>query len=191
MNKKIISKNHLANIEFAVVDIETTGFSHNYDKIIEVGAVKLKNGKIIDTYGSLIYTEYIPYCAYQVHKISASMVQDAPPLVIVKKEFRNFIKGCVLVGHNIKCFDRRFLCAHFNISDKVQCIDTIKMSRLLFSNKKCHKLSTVANRLGVGRKEYHRALKDAIVNAKIFLKFLNLGKDKFRTLDDIIEYKYK
>jgi len=179
-------KQPLNKIDFAVVDIETTGYSHNYHTIVEVGAVKLKNGKAIDSYESLIYTDYIPYRVVQIHGIDTDMVRDAPRMTMVKKEFCDFIKGCVLVGHNIKRFDMHFLCKYFNMSDSLHCVDTIDLSRRLFPRERLHNLKIVAERTGVEYVGCHRALKDAQITAQVFLKALKLGNDKFKVLEDLI-----
>lgn len=173
-------------IDFAVVDLETTGFSCYKDQVVEVAAVRIRNSKITDKFQSLVYTDYIPYYATRVHGIDTEMVADAPLLRTVRNDFKKFTKGCVLVGHNIKSFDMPFLVNAFNISEKSFCVDTLKMSRCLFSGCKTHKLEAIANRLGIRNKKYHRALADATVTAKIFLHFLRLQKSECLCLKDII-----
>lgn len=183
-----ILKRSLEDIEFAVVDIETTGYSHHSDKIIEVAAVRLKSGEVLDTFSSLIHTDFIPYYLTQnVHGIDVYMVKNAPKMHIVRKQFCKFIKGCILVGHNIKNFDSRFLCKYFRMSRSLYCVDTLALSRTIFPGERYHSLEIVAKRLRIKNKVNHRALMDAQVNAKVFLKLLTLGKERFSTLRDIIE----
>ena len=172
---------------FVVVDLETTGFSSRKDSVVEIGAVKIINGDITDKYESLIHTKYIPYYATKAHGITTVMVKDAPLLTDVRKEFCKFAEDCVFVGHNIKRFDRPFLSKYFNISEFVPYVDTMDLSRALFPDQRIHRLSVVAERIGVQKRDYHRALNDAIVTAHIFIKFLMLGQQKFRTLSDISE----
>jgi DNA polymerase III epsilon subunit family exonuclease len=176
----------LSQINFAIVDLETTGFCSQRDCVIEIAVVKVKDGKIGDQYQSLIYTEHIPYQATQVHGIDLQMVEDAPSLNTVRTEFREFTQGCVLVGHNIKSFDMPFLCNEFDIAENAFCVDTLKLSRFLFSNERTHKLAVVAKRLGIKSDRYHRALDDSLVTAQIFLEFLRIGSDQFKVLKDII-----
>lgn len=175
----------LKKIDFAVVDLETTGFSSDRDSVIEVAAVKLKNGRIKDKFQSLIYTDYIPYHATRVNGIDVHMVSDAPSLNTVRSQFCEFTKGCVLVGHNIKSFDLPFLVNAFDLAQGTCCVDTLKISRSLFSCQRSHKLEAVARRLGIDSIKYHRALDDAMVTAYVFMEFLNIEK-KFRILKDII-----
>ena len=183
--KKLLNTS-LKNIDFAVVDLETTGFSSERDWVVEVAAVKVKNGRIKDKFQSLIYTDYIPYHATRVHSIDIDMVSDAPSLNTVRNNFREFTQGCVFVGHNIKSFDMPFLVDAFDVQEGTCCVDTLKMSRCLFSHQQSHKLEAVAKRLGISSVKYHRALDDAMVTAQIFLEFLSLEKKKFRILKDII-----
>ena len=183
---KVLQKS-LERVEFAVVDIETTGYSHHSDKIVEVAAVKLKNGKVLDSFSSLIYTDYIPYYVTKnVHGIDVYMLKDAPKLHVVKKQFCEFVEGCVLVGHNIKSFDSRFLCKHFGISSKSRYVDTLGLSRKTFPGERYHSLEVVTKRLKIRNKANHRALIDAQVTAKVFLKLLSLGKAKYINLRDIL-----
>ncbi|MCK4994435.1 MAG: 3'-5' exoribonuclease [Candidatus Omnitrophica bacterium] len=176
----------LKEIDFAVVDLETTGFSSIRDSVVEVAAVKVKNGRIKDKFQSLIYTDYIPYYATRVHGIDIDMVSDAPSLNTVRNNFREFTQGCILVGHNIKSFDLPFLINAFDVEDGACCVDTLKISRCLFSGHRSHKLQAVARRLGIDSEKYHRALDDAMVTAQVFLEFLNIEKKKFRILKDIV-----
>ena len=176
----------LPEIDFAVVDLETTGFSSERDCVIEVAVVKVKNGRIQDEFQSLIYTDYIPYHATRVHGIDIDMVADSPSLNTVRNNFREFTQGCVFVGHNIKSFDLPFLVNAFDVEEGSCCVDTLKISRNLFSHERTHKLEAVARRMGIANKRYHRALDDATVTAEIFIKFLSLENTKFRILKDII-----
>ncbi|MFH1062668.1 MAG: exonuclease domain-containing protein [Candidatus Omnitrophota bacterium] len=183
---KTLLNTELSQIDFAVVDLETTGFCSQRDCVIEIAAVKVKDGKIKNHYQSLIYTEHIPYQATQVHGIDMQMINGAPSLNTVRHEFREFTDGCVLVGHNIKSFDMPFLCNEFDIAENAFCVDTLKLSRFLFANERTHKLAVVAKRLGINSERYHRALDDTLVTAHIFLEFLKIGINQFKVLKDII-----
>lgn len=185
-SKIVLSKKPLKDIDFAIIDIETTGLSTTNDRSIEIAAVKTRNGKVIDKFHSLIYINYIPYAATMVHGIDENMVKDAPRLNVVRGQFNKFIKGCILVGHNIKRFDLKFLCKDFKLSNNACCIDTLHISRNLFPGEKRHNLQTVAERLGVRNTGCHRALSDATTTCMIFTKFLSLGKDRFNSLKDIL-----
>jgi len=177
----------IKQIDFAVIDIETTGLCRENDCVVEIAAVKVKNNRIVkEKFHSLVYTEYIPYFATRIHGIDAQMVSGAPEAHEVSRDFKQFIKDCVLVGHNIVSFDMPFLYNAFSLKSQAYCVDTLKMSRLVFNKERSHKLITVAERLGIKNKKYHRALDDAMVTAQVFLEFLGLEKQKFKILKDII-----
>jgi len=180
--KNTLHSKPLRKIKFAVMDLETTGFGKNH-RTIEIAAIKLINGKIIDRFHSLIHTESVPYQATLIHGIDAPMLSDAPSLHMVRPKFCKFIKGCVLVGHNIASFDNRFLCKDFKISNSCF-VDTLKLSRMLFPNEGNHKLRILAARLGIRNKKFHRALNDAKITVRVFTKLLSKGK--FRFLRDIL-----
>ncbi len=183
--KKLLNTS-LDEINFVVVDLETTGFCSQKDCIIEVAAVRIKNNKIKDHYQSLIYTDHIPYHATRVHGIDTQMVENAPSLNTVRNDFREFTQGYVLVGHNIKSFDMPFLCNELDVEENAFCVDTLKLSRLLFASERTHKLAVVAQRLGIKSDRYHRALDDTLVTAHVFLQFLKIGNNHFKVLKDII-----
>lgn len=177
----------LSQTNFAVVDLETTGLSFKTECVIEVAAVKIQNGKILDAFESLIYADYIPeYVTRYVHGIDALMVKDAPPLHIVRPKFCKFVKGCVLVGHNIKRFDSNFLSNHFRLNKKIHYVDTLELSKAFFQDQRHHSLDAVAERLSIKRAIRHRALADVKATAKIFLKLLKLNSGKYEMLGDIL-----
>jgi DNA polymerase-3 subunit alpha (Gram-positive type) len=182
-----ILKTPLNKTSFAVVDLETTGFSYKTQKVIEIAAVKIKNGEILDTFESLIYTDYIPeYVTKYVHGIDTLMVKDAPPLHVVRPRFCEFVDGCVLVGHNIKRFDSNFLSNDFKLNKNIYYVDTIDISKALFQNERHHSLDAVTERLGIKRDVRHRALADVEATVKVFIKFLKLSSRKYKILEDII-----
>ena len=172
----------LREIEFAVVDLETTGLGKNH-RTIEIAAIKVINGKIIDRFHSLIHAKFVPHEVTLIHGIDAPMLSDAPALHMVKPKFCEFIEGCVLVGHNIVNFDSRFLCKDFQINNSCF-VDTIKLSRMLFPDERRHNLQILAARLGIRNKKFHRALDDAKITARVFTKLLSKGE--FRFLRDVL-----
>ena len=97
--------------DYVVFDLETTGTSCYNDRIVEIAAVKVSGGKVIDEFSSLVNPEMsIPYFASQVNGITDEMVEDEPTICEVLPEFLEFIGDSVLVGHNIHTFDMKFVC---------------------------------------------------------------------------------
>ncbi|NLK37722.1 MAG: PolC-type DNA polymerase III, partial [Epulopiscium sp.] len=175
---------------FTVFDIETTGLSKERDKITEIGAVKIKNGKIVDTYSTFVNPERpIPAEITKLTGITDEMVADAPTIHRVLPEFLEFCKDSVLVAHNAS-FDVGFIRVAAEtlpvpaVDHTV--LDTVELSRALLPDLSKHKLNIVAERLGVSLEGHHRAVNDAKATAEILLKFIDmLVEQKVYTVDDV------
>lgn len=167
---------------FVVIDIETTGLNSNPDygevnHIIEVGAVKIEKGKITEKFSSFCTCPIpLPQEIEKLTGISNEDLKNAPTIKQVLYDLHKFCKDSELVGHNVS-FDLGFLNyygAKCKISFKQAYADTLAMSRQLLRNKLInYRLSTVAEHFKLKFKE-HRALNDALVTAKIFLKLTDL-----------------
>jgi DNA polymerase III epsilon subunit family exonuclease len=167
--------------EFVAFDIETTGLSaKNGDRIIEIGAVKIKNGRVIDVFHSLINPEVkLPYMTTELTGITDEDVKNSPKLREVLPEFKAFAEGLVLVAHNAK-FDIGFIQhygAFIDIEFNEPYIDTVQMSRYLLTDLASHKLNCVAERLKVKQNCHHRGDDDARVCGEIFIKLSEMLKD--------------
>ncbi len=181
---------------YVVFDIETTGFSTNLDKIIEIGAVKVVNGEIVDRFSQLINPEIpIPYRIEMLTGINDQMVIDKPTIDKVLPEFLEFCKGSVTVAHNAE-FDISFIRAKAEElglgDDEIMSgtvVDTVGVSRLVVPElKRSFKLDSVAKALGVVLENHHRAVDDAECTAHIFRKLCKRLKEKdITTLDQINE----
>ena len=162
---------------YVVFDIETTGFSAEKDKITEIGAAKIVNGKIVETFGELINPQInIPRHITEITGISNEMVKGKEPITGVLPKFLAFCKGSTLVAHNAK-FDVSFVKQNaFNqgFEFNYEIVDTLSLARELLPQLENHKLQTVANELQVDLLNAHRATDDATATAKIFLKFVEM-----------------
>lgn len=148
------------------LDIETTGFSARTDRITEIGAVKIRDGKIVDRYSQLVNPlRPIPSRITSLTGISDAMLADKPAIDDVIEEFIEWTESDRLVGHNIR-FDLSFLTANANrvIGDatrfSVRPIDTMSIDRQLFPTER-HRLVDLIQRYGISDVEEHRALSDA------------------------------
>ncbi len=179
---------------FVVFDIETTGLSPYKHQIIEIGAVKVVNGAIKDTYSTFINPHVpIPYDIEQLTGIHDNMVCDAPDISEVLPKFMEYCEGCVLVAHNAK-FDVTFIqenCKKLGIPFDKTWMDTIIMARALLKDSSKFGLEAVAHKLKFkfGKEEHHRAVNDADITAKIFVEFTHMliGK-KVLTLKELNEF---
>ncbi|WP_041703687.1 PolC-type DNA polymerase III [Lachnoclostridium phytofermentans] len=164
-----------------VFDIETTGFSSVKDKIIEIGAVKIQHGTIVDRFSTFINPEVpIPYHIQKLTSITDEMVIGSRTIEEILPEFLSFCEGCYLVAHNAS-FDIGFITkkAEFlNIPLTVTSVDTVGLARVLLNHLNNFKLDTVAKALSISLENHHRAVDDAGCTAEIYLKFLEMLRER-------------
>ncbi len=158
--------------EYVVFDLETTGFSSKNDKIIEIGAVKLKGGEIVDSFSSFVDPEMmIPYKITELTSITQNMVDGKPKISEVLPKFIEFVGDAVLVAHNA-AFDVGFIkknLADMGMDLKNPVMDTVPLARYLYPELKKVKLNQVANHLGISLDNHHRAVDDAKATADILV----------------------
>ncbi len=167
--------------EFVVFDIETTGLSPVTETITEIGAVKIKNGNITETFNKFVNPgKPIPQKIVELTGITDAMVADADPISVVLPEFYDFIGDGALVAHNAG-FDTSFIkkAAKDNGMKFDFCyLDTLELSRALVQGVKNYKLDTLTKHFDVKLENHHRACDDAAATAHIFIKLLDILKNK-------------
>lgn len=183
------SQNQDLDADYVVFDLETTGFSPETNRIIEIGAVKVQNGKIVDKFSTFVNPQVpIPFRIEQLTSINDSMVIDAPVIADILPEFMKFCEGCVMVAHNAD-FDMSFIkknCQRLDIPCKPTIVDTVALARVLLPNLNRFKLDTVAKALGVSLENHHRAVDDAGCTAEIFVKFIEMLRERgMSTLNEV------
>ena len=175
---------------FVVFDIETTGFSPTKNKIIEIGAVKVTDGRIVDRMDEFVNPEVpIPFEIERLTGINDAMVMDAPGIEVILPKFLEFSGDAVLVAHNAS-FDVSFISHNASVLGYAfhpTVMDTVTLARVLLPNLNRYKLDTVAKALGVSLENHHRAVDDAEATAGIFLKFVEMLKTRYdmKALDDL------
>ncbi len=178
-NIVINSKGQSLSDTYVVFDLETTGFSASYDKIIEIGAVKIQNGEIIDRFSSFVNPKIpIPYRIEQVTNINDSMVVNADTIDIVLPKFIDFCGDAIMVAHNAE-FDMSFILKNsrdLGIEKDYTVVDTVLLARFILPSMARYKLDNVAKALGVVLKNHHRAVEDAECTAQIYVKFIEMLK---------------
>lgn len=169
---------------FVVFDLETTGFSPFKNKIIEIGAVKVQGGKILDKFSYFVNPEVpIPFRIENLTGINDAMVQDADTIETVLPEFLEFIGDAVLVAHNAS-FDMSFLEHNaflVGMEREFTSVDTVGLARVLLPNISKYKLDNVAKELKISLENHHRAVDDAGATAEIFLHFQKMLIEKGHT----------
>ncbi len=176
---------------FVVFDLETTGFSPAENKIIEIGAVRVEDGKITDTFSTFVNPEVpIPLRIEELTSITDRMVMEAETIEAILPRFLEFCRGAVLVAHNA-AFDLSFIeanCRRLGLDYDFTGADTVAMARVLLPELHRFKLDTVAKAVGVSLEHHHRAVDDAACTAQIFLKFIAMLEEKGITdLDGVNE----
>ncbi len=172
---------------FVVFDIETTGFSPVTNRIIEIGAVKVENGQIMDRFSTFVNPEVpIPFEIEKLTSINDSMVMDAETIETVLPKFLKFVGDAVLVAHNAN-FDVSFIkenAKRQQIAVNFTYVDTVGIARMLLTGQAKYTLDAVAKTLKISLENHHRAVDDAECTAEIFLKFIEmLAKEEIYTLE--------
>ena len=167
--------------EFVVFDIETTGFSPVNNRIIEIGAVKVRKGSIVDRFSAFVNPQVpIPFEIEKLTGISDAMVIDAPLIEEVLPQFLSFCGDAVLVAHNAS-FDMSFIqenAGRQGLRNVFTYVDTVGIARILLPNQAKHTLDAVAKTLGVSLENHHRAVEDAEATAEIFVKFIPMLREQ-------------
>lgn len=185
------SKNQTLDDTFVVFDLETTGFHPEKNKIIEIGAVKVAGGKIVERFSEFVNPkEPIPFHITELTSIRDDDVIEAPDISEVLPRFLRFCEGAVMVAHNAD-FDMSFIranCTTLGYPCDYTYIDTVTLSRFLLPSLSKYKLDSVAKAVGVSLEHHHRAVDDAECTAEIFVKFIKMLQERgLDTLDLVNE----
>jgi DNA polymerase III subunit alpha, Gram-positive type len=176
--KSNAERRKLAETEFVVFDLETTGAKTPPCRITEIGAYRVRNGAIADEFHTLVNPETpIPPFITGLTGISDRMVRHAPKFAEIACDFLDFIGDSVLVAHNAH-FDVRFLnheisriYADYRVANPHLC--TVQLARKILPHIANHRLQTVAEYYSIFIKNRHRAADDAFATARIFVNFLD------------------
>jgi DNA polymerase III subunit alpha, Gram-positive type len=172
----------LADDTFVVFDVETTGLSAVYNTIIELAAVKVKNGEIIDRFTSFANPHHpLSITTIELTGITDDMLKDAPDVEEVLQKFYEWIGDSVLVAHNAT-FDIGFLNAGFKkigfgkVTNPV--IDTLELARFLYPELKNHRLNTLCKKFDIELTQHHRAIYDAEATGYLLIRMLKDAHEK-------------
>lgn len=159
--------------DYVLFDLETTGVSWEKDEVVEISALKVKDGMIVEEFSTLVNPGMpIPYYASEVNGITDDMVADSPAFDTVFGEFLEFAGDAVLVGHNIHTFDMKFMQKsaqrYYGKVIGNDYIDTLQLARLYLPELEHHTLSDLAHYFHISAAGAHRALADCKMNQRIF-----------------------
>lgn len=181
-------------MQYTVVDIETTGLSEYRHKITEIAAVKIEEGKIIDSFQTLINPGVrIPSFITRLTGITDEMVKDAPPIHDVMPAFVKFLGATIFVGHNA-AFDYRFLnyyaqqCCRATLENKRLC--TRKLANRLLPELRNKRLSSLCEHFNITNIQAHRALADVHATVAVLEQFLvQLQACNIQTVEDMLRFE--
>ncbi|MCJ8006301.1 PolC-type DNA polymerase III [Lederbergia wuyishanensis] len=172
----------LETAEYIVFDVETTGLSAIYDTIIELAAVKIRDGEVVDKFESFANPHHpLSATTIELTGITDDMVSDAPEVEEMLQKFYEWSEDAIYVAHNAT-FDMGFLNTGFQKigigKSKNPVIDTLELARFLYPEFKNHRLNTLAKKFDIELTQHHRAIYDAEATGFLFLKMLKDAKEK-------------
>ncbi|WP_204114725.1 3'-5' exonuclease [Shimia biformata] len=189
-----IAETPIMGLDFAVFDTETTGLLPHKDEIVQMGAVRVVNGRIVpgEAINQLVNPGIkIPTSSTKVHRVTDMMVADAPDPLTVTQRFHHFCNGAVIVAHNAP-FDMAFMHRYgkqAGLTWDHPVIDTVLLSAVLFGASETHTLDALCARLGVviPPQLRHTALGDAQATAEVLCKMLPMLDSRgFRTFGEVV-----
>ena len=177
--------------EYVAFDLETTGLHPRFDRIIEIGAVRMKNGEEIDRFQTFVDPQQpLSQEVIKLTEITDDMLAGAPKIQEVLPKFLEFVGDRVLVAHNAG-FDTTFIyraCLQLGIPCNLTSVDTLTLSQNLMPEMGRHKLDMVADAFDLGAFQHHRAGDDALVCgkivAKLFEKLADMGLNRISQINE-------
>jgi len=181
----------ISDAEFCIVDIETNGSKLEKHQIIEIAALKIKNGKVVDSYESLVFTKEINPIITEITGISAQDTVDAPSLEIVMKEFKLFLGDAIFVAHDVK-FDYNF------ISGSMQKVGLEALLNRPLCSLGLAERTIVSYRYALSYlndtfhlnpdPSHHRAMSDVVTTYGLFNLSMKNCKESLNNVEDLIKF---
>ncbi len=175
---------------FCIVDIETNGSSPIKNQIIEIGAVKVKNGEIIDRFESYVYADFIPDSIKKLTNIELEDLQDAPSLKEVLTKFKTFLGDAVFVAHNVN-FDFNFISKSLESIGESELLNrklcTVELAKRTIKAPR-HGLGFLKEYLEIDEGEHHRAYADALTASKVLNECIKNVPDEIVSTEDLIKF---
>ena len=189
----VYNENHeiLLDNTYVIFDVETTGLSAIYDKVIELSATKMKDGNVLERFDEFIDPGFpLSEQTTQLTSITDEMVHGSKSEEEVFKMFKDFCDGCIIAGHNVS-FDMGFMNTGYRrhgmeeITQPV--IDTLPLARFLYPNLRSYRLNTLSKKFKVALEHHHRANYDAEATGHLLYKFLKDAEKRYdiRYVDDL------
>ena len=192
----VYNENHaqLKDNTYVIFDVETTGLSAIYDKVIELSAVKMKDGEVLERFDEFIDPGFpLSEQTTNLTSITDDMVRGSKTEEEVFKMFKDFCQGTIIAGHNVS-FDMGFMNTGYRrhqmeeITEPV--IDTLPLARFLYPNMRGYRLNTLSKKFKVALEHHHRANYDAEATGHLLYKFLKDAEKRYeiRYVDDLNQH---
>lgn len=189
----VYNENHATLIDntYVIFDVETTGLSAIYDKVIELSAVKMKDGEVLERFDEFIDPGFpLSEQTTNLTSITDEMVRGSKSEEEVFHMFKDFCEGCIIAGHNVS-FDMGFMNTGYRrhqmseITEPV--IDTLPLARFLYPHMRGYRLNTLSKKFKVALEHHHRANYDAEATGHLLYKFLKDAEKRYgiRYVDDL------
>ena len=159
--------------DYVVFDLETTGIHPSFDRVVEISAIRVVGGFVDSEFSTLVNPGMpIPYAATYVNNITDEMVQNSPTFDVALKDFLEFAGDFVLVGHNIRLFDLKFLYRdamnYWGQTIGNDYVDTLPLAKKYLPQLDHHTLLDLASYYNITVKDAHRALGDCRMNQRVY-----------------------
>ncbi|EHN59548.1 PolC-type DNA polymerase III [Oenococcus kitaharae] len=179
----------LSDSEYTIFDIETTGLSAVSDKIIQLSAVKMKHGTVLDTFDEFINPGFpLSEQTINLTGITDDLVRNSKPEAEVLSSFQDFYKGTILAGHNVIRFDYGFvnhaLVQHQLPKIDTLVLDTLNLARWLYPNFGRYTLDFLSKKFNVNLEHHHRAIDDSTATGMLLHLFLKEAEEKYGIVYD-------
>lgn len=181
---------------YVVIDLETTGLSPDFDEILELAAIRVRDGHIVASFDSLV--SYDGFCGVdpfitELTGITTEMIESAPRIEKVLPDYIRFIGSDIIIGHNVN-FDINFLydsCINY-LSEPLRndFVDTMRLSRRLNPKERHHRLSDLVERYNIPQNGFHRALMDCETTFLAYNAISNEISEKYSNVEDFIKIAY-
>lgn len=166
--------------DYIVLDVETTGLKPDRDRILEIGAARVQDGKVCETYQALINTGFaVPERIQELTGITDTMRKSGRKANVVMEEFVDFCKDLPILGHNVS-FDYSFLkqsAAEYGLPFEKEAMDTLKIARKVLPELPSRTLEALCAHYEIHPKRAHRALDDALATHELLWKMYHMFKE--------------
>jgi DNA polymerase-3 subunit epsilon len=180
----------LSSQDICFVDIETNGSKPENSQIIEIGAIKVRNGKIIDKFNSLVFNSHIPKSIEKITNITVELLKDAPKSNKVLTEFKLFLSDSIFVAHGLN-FDYNFISYYLQKENLGQLLNqkicSLRFAKRMIKSQK-YSISYFNEFFDINRENMHRAYDDAYVSFRLFQECINLVKVDIKYTNDLIKF---